>query len=159
LGNDALNTDSGIYLVENSYSHSYGNSEVKVRIPKAPKGMTLEHLENKKIEADYDTEVLAILAYFKSLLDPKIDLKPLIDYWTDEDDGEEISKMVYEAVAATNNDKLIPTVEDIYESHGRDSDYYAAQLYWTIRVMNGKKALALRKRIRDEVGMSSLENY
>ena len=70
-----------------------------------------------------------------------------------------MATIVYEAIAATNNDKLIPTVEEIYDAHGKDSNRYAANLYWTIRVMDGKKALALRKRIRDEVGMRNLENY
>ena len=158
LGNDVLNADDGIYLVENSYSYSYGNSDVKVRIPKAPKGMTLEHLDNKEFEAN-DEEVLALSTYFKSLLDPKTDLKPLIDYWENEDSSEEMATMVYEAIAATNNDKLTPSIEAIFEAHGEDSDRYAADLYWTIRVMTGKKALALRKRIRDKVGMSTLKNY
>lgn len=159
LGNDVLNSDNGIYLVENYYSYSYGSSDVKVRIPKPPKGMTLEHLKNEELETLGDEEVLALLAYFKSLLDPKTDLKPLVEYWENDDTDEDIAKMVYQAVAATSNDDLIPSVESIYDSHGKDSDHYAAELYWTIRVMSGKKALALRKRIRDEIGMSTLENY
>ena len=159
LGNDVLNSDNGIYLVENYYSYSYGSSDVKVRIPKPPKGMTLEHLKSEELETLGDEEVLALLAYFKSLLDPKTDLKPLVEYWENDDTDEDIAKMVYQAVAATSNDDLIPAVESIYDSHGKDSDHYAAELYWTIRVMSGKKALALRKRIRDEIGMSTLENY
>ena len=159
LGNDVLNSDSGIYLVEDSYSYGYGNSDVKVRIPKAPKGMTLEHLDNKELKNyPFDDEAKALLTYFKALLEPKTDLKPLLDYWKYDDESEEMAVLVYEAVAATNNDKLIPTVEEIFDAHG-DSTSYAANLYWTIRVMDGKKALALRKRIRDKVGMRNLENY
>ena len=158
LGNDVLNSDDGIYLVENSYY--YGNSDVKVRVPKVPKGMTLEHLDNKELKNyPFDTEVSALRTYFKAILQSKTDLKPLLNYWQDEDQSEEMATIVYEAIAATNNDKLIPTVEEIYDAHGKDSNRYAANLYWTIRVMDGKKALALRKRIRDEVGMRNLENY
>jgi len=159
FGEEVLNRESGIYLVENSYSYSSNSDDVIVRIPKPPEGMTLEHLDNKSLP-EPDGRTTALVTYFKSLIEPEgTDLQPLIDYWTDEDDEEDISKLVYEAIATTNNDELIPLVGKIFDKHGADSTRFAAHLYWTIRVMDGQRALALRKRIRDEIGMNRLDDY
>ena len=69
--------------------------------------------------------------------------------------------LLVRSVAATNNDDLIGVVEKIYDfnksENDNDSDH--ADLYWTIRPMDGEDALRLRKRIRDKEGIGSLQNY
>ena len=157
IGDEVLNGDDNLRLTSGFSSYGYSNNEVKVRIPKPPTGMTLEHLSPDDFEADDET--VALTVYFRSLLDAETDLKPLLEYWSAEPKNEDVAKLVYEAVASTNNDKLISHVEEIVDTHGERSTSFMANLYWTIRVMDGKNALKLRKKIRAKVGMSRLNNY
>ena len=157
IGDEVLNGDDNLRLTSGFSSYGYSNNDVKVRIPKPPTGMTLEHLSPDDFEADDET--VALTVYFRSLLDAETDLKPLLEYWSAEPKNEDVAKLVYEAVASTNNDKLISHVEEIVDTHGERSTSFMANLYWTIRVMDGKNALKLRKKIRAKVGMSRLNNY
>ena len=106
-------------------------------------------------------ECKAYAAYFRSLMDDKADLKPLLDYRKQYPSNRRINQLVCRAVAATNNDDLVGVVEEIYDfnTQENDNDSDHADLYWTIRPMDGENALELRKRIRDNKGISRLKNY
>ena len=159
IGEDALGGPdeySGFFSTSRYY-YGNSNSEVKVRIPKPPKGLTLEHLAAEGLLLKDETK--AYVSYFHSLLDPKANIDDLLNHWKLDKSNESISKLVFEAVASTNNDEKISVVEEIYKLHGANDISFAAELYWTIRVMDGSHALKLRKLIRDEVGMSQLKRY
>lgn len=138
-----------------SFSSGHGGDGAKVRVPKAPKGLTLDLLD--PADMDLDEECVAFTTYFRALLDVKVDLAPLIDYYQSEK-SETAGKLIYRAVATQNRDDLIPIIEKTFEEFGGDESF-AADLYWTIRVMDGKQAGKLRKRIRDEIGMETLKHY
>ena len=70
-----------------------------------------------------------------------------------------MGRILYESVATLKADEMIPEVESVYDKVGVKDTEYSAKLYWTIRVMEGKKALRLRKKIRTKVGMSRLNDY
>ena len=163
LGRDAL-TDSeqfpdySLRIYGSSHYYSSSSDGVKVRIPKPPIGLELDMLSRPLEKGDAETKAYA--TYFASLLDKEVDLDQLIDFSDEYSDSEEIAKLVYRAIATQNADNLVDVVEAIYERLNGESDYsLAADIYWTIRVMDGKQALALRKRIRKDVGMSTLKNY
>jgi len=161
LGPESLNSSDNmpetIYLASRVYYYGDGRNKVKVKIPKPPKGMTLEHLDKKDLKLDRQTS--AIVTYYRTLLDNKTNIDPVLEYYASNTDDEAFAKLVYEVVATTNNDSRIPIVESIYEQHGEYDESFAAHLYWTIRVMDGENATKLRKKIRDTVGMDSLNNY
>lgn len=161
VGPESLNSSDNmpetIYLASRVYYYGGNNNKVKVKIPKPPKGMTLEHL--KRDDLKFDDETNALVTYYRVLLDNKTDIEPLLKFYSENMSNEGIAKLVYEAVATTNNDIKIPIVEAIYDDHGEYDESFAANLYWTIRVMDGENAIKLRKKIRDNVGMESLNNY
>jgi HEAT repeat protein len=93
-------------------------------------------------------------AYLLALMgrDEAVDL--LLKQWRDEA-AEEWDRLVYRAVTALNDEKYVPVLEEIYAKMDK-TDYRMREFYWTIRTMSGPRILALRKRIRDEVGMDKL---
>ena len=151
--------DRGLRLPSESYYYSNSNesSEVKVRIPKPPEGLTKELLDRKDLTEGNDSAA-ALVAYFQSLLGEKPDLTPLIKMSNDEE-TEEVAKMLFQAIAMQNDDSQTPELEKIYDQFGVGDNQFSAELYWTIRTMEGEKVIVLRKRIRDEVGMDNLKNY
>ena len=54
-----------------------------------------------------------------------------------------------------DDDSNTPILADIYGSFDKQ-DYDIKRFYWTIRSMHRPKILALRKKVRDEVGMERL---
>lgn len=64
-------------------------------------------------------------------------------------------KLVYRAISKMNDPAQIPVLEQVYKSFEKQP-YYIKDFYWTIRSMTGPQALALRKTIRDEIGMDRL---
>ncbi len=62
--------------------------------------------------------------------------------------------MVYRAIAALNDPHSVPVLAEIFK-HREEID--VRDFYWTIRTMKGPEILALRKQIRDEVGMDHLQ--
>ena len=62
---------------------------------------------------------------------------------------------VYRAIAYEDDTSRFPLITEIYERYEQES-YYVREFYWTIRIMTGPDALALRKRIRTEIGMDNL---
>jgi hypothetical protein len=64
-----------------------------------------------------------------------------------------LGRLVYRAIAALNDSSRVSVLVTIY---GRLDPWEASEFYWTIRIMSGRDVLRLRKKIRDEVGMSNL---
>ena len=138
--------------------YSSSQDKPKVRITKPPIGLSAKML--KRVLEHGDLEVKAYAAYLASLLEQDVNLDSLLDFFDANSDQEEIAKLVYRAIASQNAGDLVDVVEGIYDDFDGASDTsLAADIYWTIRVMDGKQALRLRKRIRKEVGMSELQSY
>ena len=159
--NDAQEGDEDFRIVEHSYGYgsSTGRKEGTAKLFNPPKGMTEAMMDFKDVQLDEEGKAYA--CYFRSLFDEKADLKDLIDYYKQHPENSQTNKLVYRAVAATNRDDLIGVVEKIFDFNVEedDDDSELADLYWTIRTMDGDNALKLRKRIRTKVGSSRLNQY
>jgi hypothetical protein len=126
-------------------------------IPEAPEGLTAAVLQ-PLLQTD-DAEIAAYAAYLLILLDESEDLAPLIDFWRNHArEDESWTRLVYRVIAYLDDSSRMATLESIYDDDISKQQYRTNQsdFYWTIRIMTGPKILALRKRIRDEVGMDSL---
>lgn len=74
--------------------------------------------------------------------------------------GQTERTFLVDAVVSLGDDSLTATLEEVYGSFDREeSEYEVGSFYWKIRALQGPKVLALRKRIRDEVGMDTLRRY
>lgn len=73
---------------------------------------------------------------------------------------KELTRLVYVAIAALNDAAQVPILTEMYERMvaAEEPDYgELSRFYWTIRNMSGSEVLALRKRMRDEVGIDNLQ--
>jgi hypothetical protein len=86
--------------------------------------------------------------------------EPLFEQWRQKGPTSPYTQHVYTAIALRNDAEQVATLEAIYEwmqkSYGKNANYMYQPFYWTIRIMTGPEVLKLRKRIRDDVGMSNL---
>ena len=143
----------GIYLynVLNSTVFSSSQSGTPI-VPKPPEGLTLEDV--RPLVGDANAEVAACAGYLMALLGDPGGIEPLLQYWRQHgDNSSEWKKLVYRAIAVTDDPKYIPVLREIY---GKLEQYEMSEFYWTIRIMSGPEILAFRKQIRDEVGASQL---
>jgi len=105
---------------------------------------------------DPDPRAAARAAYLLATLKDSAGLDTLIRYWREQArDDHAVRRMVYRAITALNDDSRTAVLEEVYRTYAKD-DYWLRDFYWTIRSMSGPNVLALRKQIRDEVGMESL---
>ncbi|HOQ88412.1 MAG TPA: hypothetical protein PLQ89_22135, partial [Phycisphaerae bacterium] len=103
-----------------------------------------------------DPRAAARAAYLLATLKDSAGLDTLIRYWREQArDDHAVRRMVYRAITALNDDSRTAVLEEVYRTYAKD-DYWLRDFYWTIRSMSGPNVLALRKQIRDEVGMESL---
>ena len=89
------------------------------------------------------------------LLGERQGMDPLVRYWRSAGSGDETFRLVYRAIAVTDEPSYVPILREIYGNFEPD-DYVVPDFYWTIRIMSGPEILQFRKQIRDEVGMSNL---
>lgn len=168
-GEDGL--DEGTYFSDrlrissgrHQFFGGYGGEpeQTKVKIPQAPDGLTLEMLklpgDITPEQAVEDLEFSAQRDYLQILLGQEIKATAVID-WYQKKPTEESGRMLYQSIATLNDDQNVHFVESIFDAFSDDTRY-SANLYWTIRIMDGKNALRLRKKIRSKIGMSNLKNY
>lgn len=104
-----------------------------------------------------EEEIVALATYALVVMGESVDLGPLLDQAQSEGFSRYLSgttDLLVMAIAARNHDEDVSILEEIYPQL-RDN-YYIKEFYWKIRIMTGPKALALRKRIRNDVGMEQL---
>jgi hypothetical protein len=122
-----------------------------------PKGLTVELLQ--PYLAGPDEELAAFAAHLMALLGDSSGMDRLIAHWRHEaagHGGHAWQKLVYEAIAAGNDPRFVPVLEEIFRSIQKNNPYAIREFYWSIRSMTGPEILKLRKTIRDEVGMDQL---
>ncbi len=154
LGPDDLrNMQSGFYFNGNiTYSSNVRTSGASI-VPKPPDGIKVEDV--RPLLQDSDPQVAACANYLLVLLGEPEGMEPLLKYWREHQKGsDEWTKLVYRAIAMTDNPQYIPILREIY---GKLHEYETAEFYWTIRIMSGPEILKFRKQVRDEVGPSRLQ--
>lgn len=143
------------------YRSVYSGVSSGSAIPALPEELTVEML--LPLLEPSGGEQTAEAGYLLCRLERPEGLAPLLAYWRQHARrSEPWTRLVYQAVAALNSTEHVPILAEIYRdlSSGPTPDQSRlAALYWTIRDMTGPEALALRKRMRDEVGMDNLRSY
>ncbi|HUE72544.1 MAG TPA: HEAT repeat domain-containing protein [Pirellulaceae bacterium] len=143
------------------YRSVYSSAGSGSAIPALPEELTDEMLLPLLDSAG--GEQAAEAGYLLCRLERPEGLAPLLAYWRQHARrSEPWTRLVYQAVAALNSSEHVPILSEIYRdlSSGPAPDHSRlATLYWTIRDMTGPEVLALRKRMRDEVGMENLRSY
>jgi HEAT repeat protein len=128
--------------------------------PTIPDDLTPEVL--LPLLSNQDPGEVAQAGYLLCLRERIEGLSPLVDYWrVHQHSDARWRKLVYTAAAALGDDQ-VPLLEEIYAGFGvtRNADYSeVAEFYWTIRSLKSSAALALRKKIREDVGMENLRTY
>jgi HEAT repeat protein len=149
------NLHDGIYLYSlvNATVYSSGSQSGTPIVPKPPEGLTLEDV--RPLLGDANAEAAACAAYLAALLGDSAGMESLLQYWRQhsERSSGEWKKLVYRAIAVSDDPKYIPVLREIY---GKLEQYEMSEFYWTIRIMSGPEILAFRKQIREEVGASQL---
>ena len=122
--------------------------------PEPPTGLEADIL--RPLLEENDPKTRAYVGHLLVLLGDRDGLEPLTRYWREQaQDDPSWARLVYRAVSVLNDDQLVPVLTSIFESIDRDGPEIR-EFYWTIRIMDGKAAMQLRKRIRAEVGMDRL---
>ncbi|MGQ9651732.1 MAG: HEAT repeat domain-containing protein [Phycisphaerae bacterium] len=122
--------------------------------PQAPQGLTVENVRPLLQSGDPATRAHA--GYLLALLKQPEGLQPLVKYWRENARQDSMwRRQVYRAIAALNDDEHTPILEEIYKDLAGETSAMR-RFYWTIRSMDGEKVFALRKKIRNEVGMDQL---
>jgi len=104
-----------------------------------------------------DQQSAASAAYLLALSGDRSALDTLVAYWRQHGKSDsDWARLVYRAVAAINDDALVPVLEEVYAGMAERGSYYGRELYWTIRSMKGPNVLKLRKKMRDELGADVL---
>lgn len=143
------------------YQTIYSGTGSGAEIPELPEELTAEIL--LPLLESADQEQAAEAGYLLCRLERPEGLPPLLAWWRQHARRSEAwTGLVYQAIAALNSAEHVPVLVEIYRdlSSGPEPDHAKlAGLYWTIREMTGPEILALRKRMRDEVGMENLRSY
>lgn len=128
--------------------------------PPLPEELTADVVRPLLESSDRTAALLA--RYILAIQGEQVDLGPLIAHWRAQGSPDyrapRWDRLVYEAVAERNSPSDVLVLEEVYRfiqaEHGQSQ---LRDFYWTIRTMTGPEVLALRKRIRTEVGMGNLQ--
>jgi hypothetical protein len=153
--------DGALTLSADQYAHYGGRGEAvavgEPIVPEPPAGLAVEPLL-PLLEAD-DLRTAAQAGYLVALLGRPEGLPPLLAFWQAKaaaDPGW--MRMVYRAIVVLNDGSKIGALREIYNRlHNDDNFSYLPEFYWTIRSMTAPEVLALRKTMRDEVGVEQLK--
>ena len=129
------------------------NHEGSYDATKVPDSLAAAALEPLLTNAKRDIRIDA--AYLLAKKGRASGMDVLMTAWRESEDTETQGLLV-DAIVALNDDSQTAVLENVYASLDREYTYYVRDFYWKIRAMQGPKILALRKRIRDEVGMENL---
>jgi HEAT repeat protein len=137
----------------------FSSGSSRTPIPDPPQALTAELLHSL-LEAGDERE-RSDAGYLLCLLGEPGGLAPLLRRWKQHGRQDEaLTKRVVQAIAALDDGSQTPLLTEIYQQLAgaeRLNESDIAELYWTIRSMTGADVLALRKRIRDEIGIDTLQ--
>ena len=123
-------------------------------VVRPPKGLTAGPV--RAVLAAADGDLAGYAAYLLVLLGDQSAMDRLIAVARDHSMDETWKPLVYRAIASSDDASRVPVLVEIYQSMAAGRQFQIRDLYWTIRPMTGPAVLALRKRIRDEYGMTNL---
>jgi HEAT repeat protein len=125
-------------------------------VPERPKDLTVETI--RPLLADPDPATAAAAGYLLTLFGDAAGFDPLTHYWREYAPKDYAwTRLVCRAIVALDDDARVRVLEEVYENLsaiGLDPK----EFYWTIRALDGPRALRLRRVIRSEHGMENLRN-
>ncbi len=143
-----------IYLNTNTPHDNVTHASGQPITVSAPANLPTEPLA--QLLTNPDAKLAAMAGYLLAISGSRDGFRTLESYWRGQAHaGDAWRKLMYRAITSLNDDALTPILEEIYGGMEKQA-YEMREFYWTIRGMTGPNALALRKRVRDEVGMESL---
>ncbi len=134
-------------------SYSYGKLTVPKISPLVRRGKLLPLLQHQ------DRSVVARATYALAVMGEDVDITPLLRQAKSDGFSKYVhgmTNLLVLAIAYRNHDDEVAILEEIYGLMSVDDTYYIKEFYWKIRIMTGPRALALRKRIREDVGIKQL---
>jgi hypothetical protein len=123
-------------------------------VPARPKDLPVDAV--RSLLGDSDAKTAAAAGYLLTLFGDAAGFDLLVRYWRDfapKDDAW--ARLVCRAVVALDDDARVPVLEEVYDNlsaNGLDPK----EFYWTIRALDGPRALRLRRIMRAEHGMENL---
>ncbi len=157
FGKDSLTAlPGGVHLTEYEPAYGFAGERTEPVLPEPPEGLRPETL--LPLLASDDPLLAAQAGYLLVLLEREEGLPPLLAYWErGSRNDHRLTQLVYRAVALLDDQDRVPLLSAIYERMRKDNATQDIRdFYWTMRGMTGPDALALRKRVRDDVGMENL---
>jgi HEAT repeat protein len=155
-GLGALREHVYLYRAAQGETAPFDDKPREAKAPNSLKPEMLDGLLRPAPGAGVDEETAAAAGYLLCLLGRPEGLAPLEKYWREHGrSDDEWRKLVARAVAALGDDALTPLLEDVYAAYEKE-DYAVREFYWAIRPMKGPNVMALRKKMRDELGMDRL---
>jgi HEAT repeat protein len=161
----ALENDAAMYFLSDrglqlDAGGSMGMSQVpraapdRPFTPERPRDVTAARLQ--ALLAEQDPQEVAAAGYLLTLFGDSAGFDRLVQYWREYAPKDaEWARLICRAVVALDDDARVPLLEEVYENLaaiGLDPK----EFYWTIRALEGPRALRLRRVIRSERGMESL---
>ncbi|EAQ78530.1 hypothetical protein DSM3645_26644 [Blastopirellula marina DSM 3645] len=152
--------DRSLSRIYDTFAFSWPYNELSMSGPPGPIIPTLPgslNIEDVRPWSKHPSaKIRAYAGYALALAGEVEGLDPLLEYWRTEANRDSVTNvLVYRAIAKLNAVQHLDILRTIYnpEQFGYSENQ---RFYWTIRIMSGDEALELRKKIRDEVGMSNL---
>jgi len=140
--------------VDDNTLYVYRSGSASYKPAKPPKSLTADVL--LPLLSKPQPYLRSCAAYLLAELGDTTGMATLAAVWRQSEDSTTRGFLV-DAVSSLDDDSYTPILEELYNSMNREEDAWEIRdFYWKIRVIKGPKVLALRKRIRDEVGMENL---
>ena len=158
VGSDAVQTLRGsVYLYSSGTTRfeveGSGSSVVTVQ---PPKGLTVEPVRAVLDAAKGNADLTGQASYLLVLAGDRSGMEPLVAAARSHALASPWDKLVYRAIAFTNDSSRVPVLAEIYKATLASRRYEVREMYWTIRSMTGPAVLKLRAEIRAEYGMNNL---
>lgn len=126
-----------------------------VRVPHVIKTLKPAHVR-PLVDSD-DPETAAYAGYLLAVMHEDDGVPQLLKYWrTQEVRYNRMTKLVYRGLAALDQPRYLPVLEEIYGKI--KDDYDVGEFYWTIRAMGSDGIADLRTKVRNEVPADRIRN-
>jgi HEAT repeat protein len=146
-----------LYGVTTRSITSYTVGDGQVIVVKPPDGLKADPLRAVLATPGVDADLAGYAGYLLVLLGDRSGLDPLLAAARGYTMESPWDQLVYRAIATANDASRVPVLEEIFNAMMKRNNYQVRDFYWTIRSMTGPAVLKLRKRIRDEYGMTRLQ--
>lgn len=141
--------DLGLHVFDRG---TYGEEKA----PKPPKSLTAELLKPLLKSEQGPTAVYA--GFLLAVLGDNAGLPVLAKRWRADKDDPEIRGLLVQATIGVDDDSQVSTLAEVYESMDKERSWELGGLYEQLKLMSGKNARDLRRRMRKEVGVEKLHD-